>query len=251
MVKKKDHLGYKQPPIIYLDSNFHVIEILHKFLRVTDLLVKCLLTELMLFDRFEKNYDPFKHPSLKMLSDFLINDLKHKGFAEDMSEKDMLNVLKGMQGPKKKLFFQKINLATLFPIIQRHDGTNQNIQPNITRVFRAYWDLHNIIREEKVYDKKEIEDKVSLFKNEFLNIFSEKLITPYLHMTFFHLADQYELFNGKIKDFSTEGLEKLNDFTTAQFFRSTNKRGYVKQILERDQRIEIYKSEQMNVSTLQ
>jgi hypothetical protein len=42
---------------------------------------------------------------------------------------------------------------------------------------------------------------------------------------------------GNLSYFSAQGLEKLNDFSTVDFFRSTNKKeNYIEQILNKDYR---------------
>jgi len=45
---------------------------------------------------------------------------------------------------------------------------------------------------------------------------------------------------GHLNYFSAQGLEKLNDFSTSDFFRSTNKnKEFIKQILNKDYRMMI------------
>ena len=58
----------------------------------------------------------------------------------------------------------------------------------------------------------------------------------------FYIPDLYIKY-GPLNYFSGQGIEKLNDFTTTQFFRCTNKKAnFIKQILERDHRMFDYES---------
>ena len=180
--------------------------------------------------------------------------MKLRGFDETMDKKQMLALLFSMQGPTKKKFFELFNFGD-FPPIYRYgisgtDILDKDIRNNISDIFSAYWDIHFIIRDKfdiqprNLYSTDYIEHKCTILLEKFLFIFNEKEITPYLHVTFFHLAEQYRALSGQINRFSTEGLEKLNDLTTSHFFRSTNKKEtgthFIEQILERDQRIEMY-----------
>ncbi len=52
-------------------------------------------------------------------------------------------------------------------------------------------------------------------------------------MLSFHVPELYEKY-GPLNYFSGQGLEKLNDLTTVQFFRNTNKKEtFLKQLLEK------------------
>ncbi len=50
-----------------------------------------------------------------------------------------------------------------------------------------------------------------------------------------------------LKIVSTEGLEKLNDLTSLQFFRGTNKNNNIEQILQRDRRMDMFKISNMDL----
>jgi len=243
--EKVRHLGYKHPPLIDLSNEFYVIEILHQFLRVTDLIIKLFFNCLTTSDKCLDKYDPEKHPALKALSEFLINKLKCKGFSTGFNQKQMLEVLMSMQGPQKKTFFKEINLFS-FPAINRHNNRDFDIRIKIASLFKTYWDLHFIIRDTS-QETHVIEKQGQLLMKEFLAIFSVLDITPYLHVTCFHLSEQYEALNGRLKLFSTEGLEKLNDLTSVQFFRGTNKKNYIAQILQRDRRMDMFKISNMDL----
>jgi len=82
------------------------------------------------------------------------------------------------------------------------------------------------------------------FLRDFCSIYPKKKITPYLHAVWHHLPDMIEKF-GNINYLSAQGIEKLNDLTTNEFFLATNKAKkdniFIMQILQKDMKIS-YKS---------
>jgi len=55
-------------------------------------------------------------------------------------------------------------------------------------------------------------------------------VTPYIHLLTSHIPEFLEKY-GTIAPFSQQGLEKLNDIITKDYFRGTNHRNCLKQIL--------------------
>jgi len=78
------------------------------------------------------------------------------------------------------------------------------------------------------------------FLNDFVKIFPKKKITPYFHLFCHHLHEIHAKV-GHLNYFSAQGLEKLNDLTTNEYFLATNKsikdNTFIIQILQRDMRI--------------
>ena len=253
-----------------MGEDFYIIEILHQFLRVGGFLFKLLFEDLIETDDFDPSekatFNPSKHNALNKLSNFLINEVKVQGFEAHVSTRaDMLDILESMNGTKKRRFFEKLfekktsnpdekfPFFKLFSEIRRQLNRNINLTDVTFEVFKAYWDIHIILRKTEaekkedtkkngiIYNKEFIESKSKHLLESYLKLYSPKRITPYFHVTCFHLADQYSRNEGHLEYFCAEGLEKLNDLSTFQFFRRTNKKDFVKQMLEADQRIEMYR----------
>ena len=87
--------------------------------------------------------------------------------------------------------------------------------------------------------KEWIKDYLFISKKE---NFSQKL-TPYLHSLVFHYIEMLAL-HGNIHKFSTQPNEKLNDFFTQYYHKSTNKHflnnNFISQIMKKRNRIEFY-----------
>ena len=69
----------------------------------------------------------------------------------------------------------------------------------------------------------EVQVTTRAFMGQFFACYDRKLVTPYMHIFSAHLHE-FKQINGTINSFNIQGLEKLNDLTTSQFFRATNRR---------------------------
>jgi hypothetical protein len=71
----------------------------------------------------------------------------------------------------------------------------------------------------------------------FLQLYQSDRITPYIHIFASHLHEMIDR-HGNFNLFNCQGLEKLNDYSTLEYFRATNKKGNVTaQILKHRLRI--------------
>ncbi|CAF1643698.1 unnamed protein product, partial [Didymodactylos carnosus] len=63
--------------------------------------------------------------------------------------------------------------------------------------------------------------------------FGYDAITPYIHILASHIAEFYQKYDD-LNKYSLQGVEKMNDVLTIDYFRSTNKKGkYLKQIIRK------------------
>lgn len=89
----------------------------------------------------------------------------------------------------------------------------------------------------------ELKSKTERFFNNFRKISFESTITPYTHIFISHVFQQIDHLKKKgliLNSFSMQGIEKLNDFTTKYYQRSTNKKlDFLWQVLQKRSRIEI------------
>ena len=72
------------------------------------------------------------------------------------------------------------------------------------------------------YDVEVLKTKTLQFLELLLVSFESKEITPYLHILVAHLHE-FKALHGSVNNFNQQGLEKLNDRTTMEYFRATNK----------------------------
>lgn len=72
-------------------------------------------------------------------------------------------------------------------------------------------------------DKEQIKESASQWLKLFLEMYQTKHVTPYMHTLVFHVPEFIELYES-LAPFSQQGLERLNDNITKDYFRSTNHR---------------------------
>ena len=107
------------------------------------------------------------------------------------------------------------------------------------KTFKAYDKNISTIITIKKSIKAWIEDYLFINKKE---NYSEKL-SPYIHCLVFHYSEMLAM-HGNIHCFSTQPNEKLNDFCTQYYHKSTNKhyfdKEYLLQLIKKRNRIEFY-----------
>jgi len=237
------HLGYANMPLTDIPFTAYLMDILFQFLRVSDLLVDLLLDELFRLDQMyaSSKYSPSTHTNTSVLSNFLETECRLPPLNLGYITKEVRGQMKTLQGPKKKVFFDKICNKGLKNIFRK---INKKFE--VTRVWDQYWFIHKKLRSDNTtkynflinYSSHFFENSCTHLLNLFVNCYGKQQMTPYLHVTCIHLHEMHKS-HGNLNYFSNEGLEKLNDLSTFSFFRSTNKRStFIKQMLERDARLE-------------
>jgi hypothetical protein len=111
-------------------------------------------------------------------------------------------------------------------------------------VWKDFYKILNIVKENKdVVKSEEIASMTANWLKNYLNFHFEKTVTPYIHVFCNHLHEFINV-HGDVNVFNLEGLEKLNDISTIEFFRSSNrwlerKSNFLIQIIKRRSRLEI------------
>ena len=126
--------------------------------------------------------------------------------------------MESLTGPEKLKLFQNINIDEILP----------NSQDSITiqklwKDFLAIAELSSSSNKDEI-DIEEFSRETKVWLELFLSMYQTKHVTPYMHALVWHVPEFLRLF-GSICPFTQQGLEKLNDKTTKDFFRSTNQRG--------------------------
>ena len=213
-------------------------------MRLADLFIDLLLDGLFRIDQLyvTTKFSALNHKNIKILVEFLQENCKLKAFDEGSDSKEIRAHMKKMQGPQKKVFFNRItsgttNIKTLFKGLEKKN--------EITKLWSLYLFIHGILRSEKRqhfnyivdYSSEFIKVKCKELLDLFISIYLIENVTPYLHVTCHHLHECHKKY-GNLSYWSNEGLEKLNDLTTHDFFSMTNKsKTFIKQMLEKDVRL--------------
>ena len=88
-------------------------------------------------------------------------------------------------------------------------------------------------------DIEEYELSAKTWVENFLSLYHDQFVTPYIHAMACHVGD-FICIHGGILPFTQQGMEKLNDVFTKVYFRATNHKGDValKQVMEKQNRLE-------------
>lgn len=86
-------------------------------------------------------------------------------------------------------------------------------------------DFYEIVNQVKgvQLEASEVKQRTRQWLELFLSVYNKATVTPYMHAFVAHLHEFVHLYKD-INAFNCQGLEKLNDISTAQYFKGTNKR---------------------------
>ena len=221
----------RQPlfPSIAVD---HIVpDILHLFLRISDVLINLLILELRRQDGLKKkSKSSSTMPQVTVYEQFLNDECKVSfHFYSDKVTKE--TKWRDLTGPEKVKLFSKISIQTLFPNVPQA----AEVQKLWTDFFSIYQTLRSTEKIPHVSFQTCATNWVKLFKS----VYQSKHITPYIHLFVNHISEFLSV-HGTIAAFSQQGLEKLNDDVTKYYFRSTNHRDKecLKQIILKLNRLE-------------
>ena len=90
-----------------------------------------------------------------------------------------------------------------------------------------------------------LQARIEKWRETFKSVFHATDFVLYMHHIMGHLSDRVSRY-GDIDLFNIQGLEKLNDITTTQYFRGTNrKHDYISQLMYKRIRLEHYQLNQL------
>ena len=123
-----------------------------------------------------------------------------------------------LTGPEKLVLFSKTNMTILLPGHCKVDS--------VQKLWADFLEVYKMIR-----STMESEDEIVRLQTRidgwfllFLSLYQTKHVTPYMHALVQHVP-QFLRQYGNLAIFNQQGLEKLNQIQTKDFFRSTNYRG--------------------------
>ena len=237
LIKKKElKYGCIHSPIFPSIPIEHVIpDILHLFLRISDILINLLILELQRIDGIEKlRTKEFKQSTVKNLNTYITYLNVNCKISFHMYVDKESNALKwrDLTEPEKLKLFASIKIPELFPNLKNHV---QKLWDNLKAIY-------TILCLNKKLDENEITDfttKVTSWLTLFTTVYQTRHVTPYMHVLVAHVP-KFLKDIGSLAPYSQQGLEKLNDEITKDYFKSTNHRdhGALSQIMLKLNRLE-------------
>ena len=220
-----------------------VIDVLHLFLRISDVLIQELIIELKRSDAindlqiFNKDFDREKNVHMAKYENFLRKEL-NISFNWSINRDSKKLEYRDLTGPEKIKLFENINLSSLL--------VNQDLALKMQNLWDCFFNLMNEIKGYSFDDFKIDTLKAGLVSwfDDFLALFQSKDITPYIHAFVNHVPEFLGL-HGSLNLFNQQGLEKFNDVTTKIFLKGTNMRGIeaLRQSMLKRHRIHVLETE--------
>ena len=188
-----------------------VVDNLHMFLRVADVLIDLLVFELRRLDSIDKAMKVKNLDGLHYIRKYEteIKRIGISGFSFWIGRESKKLKYRTFTGPEKIILLEKFNVAQLFPEV-----------PNVISVQSLWKDLLTINRllsvrpEDMSIDyANTFEEKSKLFVNTFVRLFPTKHVTPYMHCMMMHVSQFFKV-HGALLPFTQQGMEKYNDTMT-------------------------------------
>ena len=227
----KQRFNCSRPPMFdFIPMNRVVIDSLHLFLRISDVLINLLIRDIRILDGIEtsnnitstthniKAYESFLNEKCKIRFNFYVNKENKKLAWRDLT------------GPEKTRLFKNIDIPNLLPMHQK--------KTQIQSLWVDFFSLVNSLSQSNC-NSKEFDQSAKSWIHLFTSTYQSKDVTPYIHCLGMHVSQFLDL-HGSIILFTQQGLEKLNDMMTIHFQRSSNHRETeaFKQMLQKRNRIE-------------
>jgi hypothetical protein len=210
--------GYIRVPIFkdIIPLSRYMIDMLHLFLRISDTLFNLLVKDCSLADSFDmgaiSKFDVSLYKHMNSLQHFL-NEKCNVKFSFYWVQETKKLTWRDLVGPEKVRLFENLCLSQIIP---DHEKFAQ-----LDRIWRVFYEILQDVKEVKV-TPEELKKRTSEWLELFLTVYAKSTVTPYMHAFVFHLHEFVRLYRD-INAFNCQGLEKLNDISTGQYFKSTNK----------------------------
>ena len=230
---KSQRMGCNQRPLFnFIPIDHVVIDTLHLFLRVADLLINLLIQDLRREDGISKaaGLDLSRYTGITAYETFLNGPCKINFKWYTNKETKQLQ-WRDLTGPEKVRLFNNVDIPKYLPMLKNAAALQD--------VWREFWRLYTMLetchRDNTNGLQKEIKNWVKLF----LRQYQTKNITPYVHAFACHIPEFIREFENVCK-FNQQGLEKLNDVTTQHYMRASNHREAeaLTQVMEKRNRLE-------------
>jgi len=228
----KNRFNCSNKPIFsFIPMERVVIDHLHLFLRISDVLITLLIRDLEIVDDLhDKLPNKKKGKSLVTYKEFLNGPCKIK-FAWYIDKESKRLKCRDLTGPEKIRLFENIDFPKLFPTLPNTD--------KVQKLWKDFYSLVQQLRKPQCDDIDQFERSAKTWVTDFVHLYQSKDVTPYMHAFSMHVS-QFLRLHGNISSFTQQGLEKVNDITTKFYQRASNHHDFesLQQILQKHNRLE-------------
>ena len=257
-----------EPLIKFIPIEKTVIDLLHLLLRITDQLFKLLILKCIKIDKNDSENLNLR-PNLNIFLDFLKNRCKISNpFYISTQTEDKIK-LRSFNGNERLKIFEEL-YKPYYDVKAKRLKTRgfaslytKNIDPPYDFDYEdmVWLDFYKILFQIKSFKNEsnipnynpnqtsleKLREDLKTWLQNYLLI-NEKnrnsnTISPYIHIFVYHIPQLIEIHHD-LNVFNTQGLEKLNDFSTQYYHSCTNKQNenkeYLNQLFKKQNRMEFY-----------
>ena len=240
--KRKKEFNVSHKPLFPSIPLTHVvIDNLHVFLRVSDVLIDLLILELKRQDCIDKvkkftAFEPQKYRHLDSYQNFA-SSLGVPGYQFLIGRNSKELKIRSLTGPERLKLFRNIKIKELLP--KFNDSEVLDIQILWTELLELNTTFSKCPEEICEDDISKFETDARNWCRKFLTLYHQHNITPYIHAMANHVGEFMRV-HGSILPFTQQGLEKYNDMMTKEYFCATCHRNdeALIQIIQKQNRLE-------------
>ena len=210
-----------------------VIDNLHLFLRIADVLINLLITALRRLDGIEQSVSKLDRKKQTHIAKYeaFLNEVCKIPFKFELSKDNAKKLQwRDLTGPEKLRLFTLVKIPDLFPDLPHKDRVQK-----LWMDFKVLYDKTSDAHTDPLSFKVEAKSWITMY----LSVYQTKHVTPYIHAFVMHVWEFLQLY-GSLEAFSQQALEKLNDLTTLRYLCSTNHKEQeaLQQLLQKHNRLE-------------
>jgi len=222
--------GYLHSPILsFISYDDIIFDTLHLSLRLPGKLIKLIYSELSTLDglldekRNTTNLEETKYQKQFFVALEQIGIKDPYSYIKNEETNQVLLKIRTFNGDESLLIMEKLNFEVFFPLNSFPEFTKGK---DFTQLCKNFYDIFFKMKNKNYIDNvKQCEKETGDWLTLFLKLFHSKHVTPYTHLFVGHLAQFIQTY-GDVDVYNIQGLEKLNDLTTKQYHRATNRKSF-------------------------
>ena len=220
-----------------------VVDNLHLFLRVADVLINHLIEELRRQDAIDKakKFSTFECSKFQHVYNYekFVSSLGIPSYNFYIGQSSRQLKVRTLTGPEKLKLFRHIDIPSLLPSVP------QNTTLLMQNLWKKFLKINELLSARPADVTEEVITKYETMSKEwgleYLEVYQRKEVTPYIHVMICHVGEFMRI-HGCLISFTQQRLEKYNDTMTKDYFRSSSHKGEqaLTQIMEKQNRLEYF-----------
>ena len=183
----------QQPLFTSIPIDKVVPDILHLFLRISDVLINLLILELRRLDGIEKSkLQSFNRSVAVNVSNYekFLNETCKVSFHMYVDKDSKALKWRDLTGPEKLKLFNQIDIPKFFPAVSQ--------ATQVQKIWKDFLSIYMTLCLKSIDNEKieKFKTTVTDWLTSFLSVYQTKNVTPYMHTLVFHIPEFLNLFMG-------------------------------------------------------